>query len=432
MNRDPADAGAAGAAPAPHAPALEPHAHAMELCTYCPKMCRLACPVAEATGRESTTPWALMGLADHVRKGHLALTPEVARSFYDCTNCLLCREYCLHGNDVPSALGAARALAVRSGQIPEPVAKAAARFRRVGSMFPGADREGLAKALGESVDPASHSVLLVSCLRAGGPEPGGPERSEGRLRECAGRQGLTGAGTGAARDAASALARAGEACTLPDPSITCCGAPLLDLGFEEEFRAHARGNAAALSRFERVICDTSVCARTLEVRYAEVGVGLHPRVEDLTTVLARAVEEGKLRIGRKFSGRAVYHDPCHLGRHAGIYDPPRRLAAALFEKPPGEFPWSRERAFCCGGSGGLAFVDPVTTARMAQARVDQAREEGFEMIVTASEECAAMLSGTGAIPVRTLASLVAEATAPQGSSPGRGRREARASRGEGA
>jgi len=385
MNRDPVDVGAAGAAPAPHAHALEPHAHALELCTYCPKMCRLSCPVAEATGRESTIPWALMGLADHVRKGHLALTPEVARSFYDCTNCLLCREYCLHGNDVPSALGAARALAVRSGQIPEPVAKAAARFRRAGSMFPGADREGLAKALGESIDASSRTALLVSCLRVG-------------------------VGTGVARDAASALARAGEACALPDASVTCCGAPLIDLGYEEEFQAHARGNAAALSRFERVICDTAVCARTLEVRYAEVGVGLHPRVEDLTTVLARAVEEGRLRIGRRFPERAVYHDPCHLGRHAGIYDPPRRLAAALFDKPPGEFPWSRERAFCCGGSGGLAFVDPVTTARMAQARVDQAREDGFEMIVTASEECAAMLSEVGAVPVRTLASLLAEAT----------------------
>jgi len=366
---------------------LATHERALELCTYCPKMCRFACPVAEATGKESVTPWALMGLANYVRKGQVALTPEVARAFYDCTNCLLCREYCLHENDVPSALRAARALAVREGQIPVAVAKAADRFRRVGSMFPGGDRATLAKSLGESIDPASRSVLLVSCLRAGG-------------------------GGEAARDAASALARAGEACALPDPSVTCCGAPLLDLGYEEEFAAHAKKNAEALSRFDRVICDTSVCARTLEREYAGVGVGVHPEVEDLATALARAVEEGRIEIRRKFPHHAVYHDPCHLGRHAGIYDPPRALAAALFEKPVGEFPWSRERAFCCGGSGGLAFVDPATAARMAQARVDQAKEGGFEMIVTASEECAAMLSEVGSIPVRTLASLVAETAAP--------------------
>ena len=378
--------------------ALATHERALELCTYCPKMCRFACPVAEATGKESVTPWALMGLANYVRKGQVALTPEVARAFYDCTNCLLCREYCLHENDVPSALRAARALAVREGQVPVAVAKATERFRRIGSMFPGSNREELAKALGESVDRNSRSVLLVSCLRA----VGGPAES-------AGRQILI-RGADAARDAASALARAGQACALPDPSVTCCGAPLLDLGYEEEFAAHAKKNAEALSRFDRVICDTSVCARTLERGYADVGVGLHPDVEDLTTVLARAVEEGRIEIRRKFPQRAVYHDPCHLGRHAGIYDSPRALAAALFEKPVGEFPWSRERAFCCGGSGGLAFVDPATAARMAQARVDQAKEGGFEMIATASEECAAMLAEVGSIPVRTLASLVAEAT----------------------
>jgi Fe-S oxidoreductase len=399
--------------------ALAPHEQALELCTYCPKMCRHSCPVAAATGKESATPWALMGLANHVRKGHLALTPEIARAFYDCTNCLLCREYCLHGNDVPSALRAARALAVRESQVPEAVAKAAERFRRSGSMFPGGDREALAKSLGESIDPQSRSALLVSCLRAGGPA-GGPEQSEGRLQEGrAGRQDQIRAGE-AARDAASALARAGEACALPETSVSCCGAPLLDLGFEEEFRAHARKNAEALSRFERVICDTAVCARTLEREYAAVGVGLHPRVEDLVTALARAMEEGRLRIQRKFPQRAIYHDPCHLGRHAGVYDPPRALAATLFEKPPGEFPWSRENALCCGGSGGLAFVDPATTARMAQARVDQAVEGGFEMIVTASEECAAMLGEVRTIPVRTLASLVAEATAPE--APGAGRK----------
>jgi Fe-S oxidoreductase len=367
--------------------ALAPHERALELCTYCPKMCRFACPVAEATGKESATPWALMGLANYVRKGQLALTPEVTRAFYDCTNCLLCRAYCLHENDVPSALRAARALAVREGQVPEAVAKAAERFRRVGSMFPGSDREELVKALGDRIHPASRTALLVSCLRSG-------ENHD------------------AARETASALARSGAACALPDPSVTCCGAPLLDLGYEEEFAAQAKKNAEALARFDCVICDTSVCARTLEREYAAVGVGLHPRVEDLVTALARAVEEGRLRIVRKFPQRAVYHDPCHLGRHAGVYDPPRALAAALFEKPVGEFPWSRERAFCCGGSGGLAFVDPATTARMAQARVDQAKEGDFDLIVTASEECAAMLGEARGIPVRTFASLVAEATAP--------------------
>ena len=36
---------------------------ALELCEFCPKMCRFACPVSEATGREALTPWGKVSLA---------------------------------------------------------------------------------------------------------------------------------------------------------------------------------------------------------------------------------------------------------------------------------------------------------------------------------------------------------------------------------
>src|SRR5438067_1717306 len=36
---------------------------AQELCEYCPKMCRFACPVSEAARREALTPWAKVSLA---------------------------------------------------------------------------------------------------------------------------------------------------------------------------------------------------------------------------------------------------------------------------------------------------------------------------------------------------------------------------------
>jgi Fe-S oxidoreductase len=384
---------------------LEEHERALELCTYCPKMCRFSCPVAEATGQESATPWALMGLANLVRKGHLPLTPEIARSFYNCTNCLLCREHCLHANDVPAALRAARTLAVTQGVIPPEGAAVLARMRSQGSMFGEGDREALAAGMPAGViDPGSLTALFVSCRSAWRRTP--------------------------AVESASALAGAGERCALADPTVRCCGAPLLDLGFAGDFAELAKRNAQALSRYESVICDSALCARTLEREYPKAGVPLKARVIDLVTALDAALPPAVLLRLPRFPQRAVYHDPCHLGRHAGIYDAPRRLAEALFVKPLGEFAWSRERASCCGGSGGFPFVNPATAARLARALVDQAREAGFDLIVTGSEECAAMLeeglgetragsnaspgrdpapAAKGAIKVRTVASLLAEA-----------------------
>jgi Fe-S oxidoreductase len=363
---------------------LDAHEQALECCTYCPKMCRFACPVAEATGKESVTPWALMGLANLVRRGRLALTPEIARSFYDCTNCLLCREYCLHGNDVPAALRAARTLAVAEGAVPPEGVAVRERMLSEGSMFGGGEREALASEMPSGViDSGSSTALFVSCRSA-------RERTP-------------------AVTAASALAAAGVHCALPDPGLRCCGAPLLELGFAEAFAALAKHNSAALAPFERVICDSAVCARTLEREYPKAGAPLSARVIDLVVALDAALSPEALHRVSRLPQRAVYHDPCHLGRHAQIYEAPRRIAKAFFEKPLGEFSWSRERAPCCGGSGGFPFVDPLTARRMARARVEEARGAGFEMIVTASEECAAMLAEVGSIPVRTIASLVAEA-----------------------
>lgn len=366
---------------------LAEHAQALELCTYCPKMCRLACPVAEVTGRESTIPWALMGLANHVRKGHLALTPEISRSFYDCTNCLRCQTYCLHDNDVPTALRAARRFAVAEGKEPPEVAAMREHFREQGSMFEAGDREATARAVASAgVENGGPAGLLLACSTAASPD--------------------------AAALTARALSLVGVRIALPDPALRCCGAPLLDAGLEEDFTRVARENQGMLAGFDRVICDASVCARTLARDYPRVGAALSAPVEDIATTLDRALSEGKLDGARKRPEKAVYHDPCHLGRHAKSYDAPRRVAAALFEKPPAEFPWSRDRGSCCGGGGAFPFVDRRTARAMGGAMTARAKEQGCEMIVTASAECAAMMAeAEPRLPVRTLAALVAEALA---------------------
>lgn len=365
--------------------ALAAHVQALELCTYCPKMCRLACPLAETTGRESVTPWALMGLANHVRKGHVALTAEIARSFYDCTNCLRCQSYCLHGNDVPAALGAARRMAVSAGAAPPEVGALRARFGERGCMFEAGDREAAAPVVSAAgADPGSRDALFLGCATAADPAR--------------------------AAETARALSLAGAGFALPDAALRCCGAPLRDAGCEEDFARVARDNQARLKGFDRVICDSSICARTFEKDYPRVGAALSASVEDIAVSLDRALSEGKLAGLRRRSEQAVYHDPCHLGRHANVYDAPRRVAAALFETAPGEFPWSRDRGSCCGGGGSFPFVDRASARAMSGTITAQAKELGYEMIVTASAECAAMMAeAQPRLPVRTLTALVAEA-----------------------
>jgi len=48
----------------------------LEYCTYCPKMCRHACPVSTATARETWIPQAKMSTLNLARKQHLPFTRE--------------------------------------------------------------------------------------------------------------------------------------------------------------------------------------------------------------------------------------------------------------------------------------------------------------------------------------------------------------------
>jgi len=83
----------------------------------------------------------------------------------------------------------------------------------------------------------------------------------------------------------------------------------------------------------------------------------------------------------------VYHDPCHLGRRAGIYDEPRRLLAAIPGLKVGEIRWSRENSLCCGGGGGLPVTHPELSKTICEKALADAKEGGAEALVTACPFC---------------------------------------------
>ena len=90
---------------------IEQHKRALEYCTYCPKLCRQSCPLANALGRETFTPQAKMQLLNLLRRKAIEWDAEYVTPLFACTGCRLCQTYCRHGNDVASALGAGRAAA---------------------------------------------------------------------------------------------------------------------------------------------------------------------------------------------------------------------------------------------------------------------------------------------------------------------------------
>ncbi len=114
-----------------------------------------------------------------------------------------------------------------------------------------------------------------------------------------------------------------------------------------------------------------------------------PEVKHISQVVARKIATGELELldCQDPDKVYVYHDPCYLGRHNGVYEDPRQALDAINGLTRVELEKSRDRSFCCGGGGLMLFFEPEEDIRMGVLRVNMAAEAGANVIVTACPFC---------------------------------------------
>jgi Fe-S oxidoreductase len=87
-------------------------------------------------------------------------------------------------------------------------------------------------------------------------------------------------------------------------------------------------------------------------------------------------------------GAIVYHDPCYLGRYRDVYEEPRAIVKKSGELVEAER--HRERSFCCGAGGGLAFLGEEPGERVSNVRAKELLATGAKTIGTACPFCNTM------------------------------------------
>ncbi len=156
---------------------------------------------------------------------------------------------------------------------------------------------------------------------------------------------------------------------------TCTGDPARRAGNEFLFAQLAMENVETLNEAKatRIVTSCAHCLNSLRNEYPQFD--LYVEVIHHTQLLNRLVREGKLTPVAPADGETrsiTYHDPCFLGRHNEIYEPPRELLGAIPGAKVAEMERSRERSFCCGAGGARMWMEEDLGTRINANRTAEA------------------------------------------------------------
>lgn len=350
---------------------FEDYAREIEYCTFCPKMCRFSCTVAEAEKRESVTPTGKMSLLHLLRDGAIKLDTETAEIFYKCTNCMLCTTFCAHEIEVAHVLNAARSYAVEQGIVVNELADIRTNLKETANPF-GRDLQGLLTDIvpEQYHNPEAQVLYFPGCVAT--------------LHQPA-----------MITDTFKIFEKLGIDYVGVDPlGEICCGYPMIAAGFEEMFNEHVQRTGKRLASYKKIISGCPTCVYYLKSVYPEHGFNIGNRVFHTSEFLSEELSRHRIKSTNVPATNVCYFDPCYLTRYLNVIELPRELLTK-FGAELSEMIFCGVENRCCGGGGLVTATSPKTALAIARDRWDDFLATGADVLVTACPSCAWMLSEKG-------------------------------------
>jgi Fe-S oxidoreductase len=171
----------------------------------------------------------------------------------------------------------------------------------------------------------------------------------------------------------------------------CCGDPARLMGQEMLFQQAAKEQVEILKQreFKTLLTGCPHCYNVFKNEYPQFGGNFN--VVHHTEFIQQMIKLGKLQPRTGAAKKAVYHDPCYLGRYQKIYDAPRSVIKAIPAIQLFEMKNRREKSLCCGAGGGHYWMDLKRGERINNLRVKQAHDAGADTIITGCAYCMHML-----------------------------------------
>jgi len=169
----------------------------------------------------------------------------------------------------------------------------------------------------------------------------------------------------------------------------CCGHDALWSGDEATFRKLAGLNLEMIagSGAKTVIFSCPEGYTTFKMEIPKYFGDLPFEVLHISEFLARELPGAGVTFkpAENGSSTVTYHDPCRLGRRAGIYEPPRDILKLIPGVQLEEMGLNRENAACCGTSAWMECSNCSKTIQVE--RLQEAIGTGASTLITACPKC---------------------------------------------
>jgi heterodisulfide reductase subunit D len=307
-------------------------------------------------------------MAERVFHGLDPITPELKQVIYSCTSYLMCQELSGVRDDPygPWDITVAMGEEITEKEGPIAVHRTTYDNLRDHDMLwpagsPGAWASGLdIKQINQHREP---TLLFAGCAARNG------------------------AGRASARALAAIMRWAADEFAVLGDQEKCCKLYAHDLGFRRAYERLSGNNIGLVEKYgiKRVVTACAGCHRIWR-EYAQSSGGKFVALHGIEYV-DELIQSGRLRFSPAIRQTVTYHDACHLGRGAGVYDATRRVLGAI----PGlgliEMTRNRRWASCCGGGGGVPESDPDLARWSAGEVLREAAATGAAVMLTTSALC---------------------------------------------
>lgn len=340
------------------------------VCARC-GYCRVDCPTYNVTGWESSSPRARVKIAgDIINQG--TVSAKEADRIFQCTFCGQCRETCSTDIDTLEMWRKIRERIAFKNKQPANLQKMS-RSIQVHKNITG-DEESVREIWLDTLDEEYKSLI-------------GKKAAVLYFAGCTGS--LFPAANKIPQSFVQILKKADVDFTLLGAQEECCGFPLVGCGEFAKGRDLITSNVDKIVELgvKKVLTTCPSCYRTIKDDWPQILGGRLPfAVMHASEFLEKLICAGQIEF-TEFTQEVTYHDPCDLGRNAGIYEAPRNVIKSIPGVTLLELAKNRKNCDCCGGGGNLEAIEPDLVEQIALTKLRQVEKRGVKTVISSCQQC---------------------------------------------